>query len=281
MTARFSNFRPGYQEITLPKVTRRQFIASTFQPTPPLFQALQIHKKVCLHLLLYFMKKKSIVVTMTVLVGAFVSCHEPQEELNSMNSEKEFYKTIGEEIPFETGMEWIEYYQRHKASSGRTELEEDYLVSSTRMNELLASTADLVGVAFHYGSDASGVKHIILIPVDGTLSLWSSIPGRIFVDANSGEQIDQNTANTWATNYKNAHPSDVWFHFFGKYIFDDMTSLPYFTSVDIEQGINTLELTPELLLIVWNEDLNLLGRTSAQSSTVYDASNACPPCAVQ
>jgi len=225
--------------------------------------------------------KKSVVVTIAIILGAFVSCHEPKEALNSPQSEKEFYKTIGEEIPFEMGMEWIEYYQRHSATSGRTELLDNYQVSATQMNELLASTADLVGVAFHYGTDAFGVKHIILIPVDGTLTLWSSIPGRIFVDANSGEEIDQTTANTWATNYKNANPSDVWFHFFGKYIFDDMTSLPYFNSVDIEQGINVLGLTPELLLIVWNEDLNLLGRTSAQSSTVYDASNACPPCAVQ
>jgi len=226
--------------------------------------------------------KKSIIVTIAILTGAFVSCHEPKEDLKSPLSEKEFYKTIGEEIPFETAMNWIENYQnQNSSSSGRTEILSDYEVSASQMDALLASTADLVGVAFHYGTDGLGVKHIILIPVDGTLSLWSSIPGRIFVDANTGSEISQSTANAWATNYKNAHPSDVWFHFFGKYIFDDMTALPYFDSVEIEQGLNLLGLTPELLLIVWNEDLNLLGRTSAENCTVYDASNACPPCAVR
>ena len=60
-----------------------------------------------------------------------------------------------------------------------------------------------------------------------------------------------------------------------------MTALPYFNDVDIEPALNTLNLEPELLLIVWNESLNLSGRTSAENATVYDASNACPPCAAK
>jgi hypothetical protein len=225
--------------------------------------------------------KKSIIAALLILMGAFLSCHEPKEDLKDPQSVKEFYKTIGEEIPFETGMEWIENYKKIRSSSGRTEILSDYIVSASQMNALLGSTADLTGVAFHYGIDNSGTTHIILIPVDGSLSLWSSIPGRIFVDANSGDPIDQSTAQSWAQNYENANPSEVWFHFFGAYIFDDMTSLPYFDSVDIEQGTNLLGLTPELLLIVWNEDLNILGRTAAENCTMYDASNACPPCAVR
>lgn len=225
--------------------------------------------------------KKSIVATLLILTVTVLSCEETKEDLKDPLSIKEFYKTIGEEIPFETGMEWIENYKKITSSSGRTETLSDYIVSASQMNALLGSTADLTGVAFHYGIDNLGITHIMLIPVDGSLSLWSSIPGRIFVDANSGNAIDQTTAHAWAENYKNANPSEVWFHFFGKYIFDDMTALPYFNSVDIEQGVNSLDLTPELLLIVWNKELNTLGRTAAESSRVYDASNACPPCAVE
>jgi hypothetical protein len=223
---------------------------------------------------------KFIVVTTIFFASAVVSCQETREDLKNPRSEKEFYKTIGEAIPFETGMEWIDNYNKQISSEGRTENLSRYTVSASQLSALLASTADLVGVAFHYGLDTLGIKHIILIPVDGSLTLWSSVPGRAFVDANSGDQVDQNTAQSWAENYKNANPSEVWFHFFGRYVFDDMAALPYFNSVDMEQGINTLALTAELLLIVSNEDLSILGRTAAEC-TVYDASNACPPCAVR
>lgn len=213
------------------------------------------------------------------LVFCLVSCQESKEDAKAL-SVKDFYKTIGEAIPFETGMEWIDNYQK-KTSTGRTEILYNYYVSSSEMRAVLGSASDLVGVAFHWGTDALGTTHIILIPVDGTMSLWTTTSGRVFVDANTNTEISQSVASTWATAYKNAHPNDVWFHFFGKYIFDDMTALPYFNSVDIEPGINTLDLTPEMLLVVWDESLNLLGRTNTQDATVYDASNACPPCAVE
>ncbi len=223
--------------------------------------------------------KGSIVLTSLCLAFCLVSCQESREDLKTP-SVKEFYKTIGEEIPFETGMEWIDNYQK-KISGGRTEILYNYYVSASEMRAVLGSSSDLVGVAFHWGMDASGNTHIILIPVDGSMSLWSSVSGRIFVDSNTNTEISQSVASTWATAYKNAHPNDVWFHFFGKYIFDDMTALPYFNSVDIEPGTNTLDLTPEMLLVVWDETLNALGRSKSENATVYDASNACPPCAVQ
>ena len=232
--------------------------------------------------------KRSIVGTTLCVALSFLGCQEMKEDGQQPLSEKEFYKTIGEEIPFETAMEWIEYYrlteynkQSQSPDQGRTEILAAQAVSASQMNALLGSTEDLVGVAFHYGLDSLGIKHVLVIPVDGSLSLWSSLPGRIFVDANTGNEIAQSTASAWAQNYKNAHPNDVWFHFFGKYIFDDMTALPYFNSVEIEQGTQVLDLTPELLLVVWNEGLNILGRTNASEATVYDASNACPPCAAR
>jgi hypothetical protein len=215
------------------------------------------------------------------LALSMVTCQETRDELNKPITEKDIYKTIGEEIPFETGMQWIKYYQDQQSGQGRTELLSSYIVSSEQMQEMEASVTDLVGVAFHHAIDDNGEKHIILIPLDGTLRLWTSISGRIFVDANTGEEISQSVAAAWAQNYKDQNPYKVWFHFFGKDIFDQMNALPFFNSVDIQPGVNILNLTPQLLLVVWNDDLISIGRTQDSPAVVYDASNACPPCAAR
>jgi hypothetical protein len=226
---------------------------------------------------------KSSVVFATLCAALFLtSCQENKEDVRNPLSQKDFYKTIGEAIPFETGMEWIDNYRHQVSGGGRTEGLLGYSVSRYEMNVLLSSIEDPVGVSFHYGTDLLGITHIVIIPVDASMSLWSSIPGRIFVDANTGAEIPQSVASSWAAAYRNAHPNDIWFHFFGKNIFDDIEALPYFDEIDIERGTNTVELTPELLLVIWNNTLNLgLGRTMDQHATVYDASNACPPCAVR
>lgn len=227
---------------------------------------------------------KNSVCTILCVALYLAACQETKDDVKSPLSQNDFYKTIGEPIPFETGMEWIDNYTKSSSGQGRTESLLGYSVSATAMNALLASVSAPVGVAFHYGTDALGITHIVLIPIDESMSLWSSIPGRIFVDANSGLQIMQSTAQSWASAFKNAHPNDIWFHFFGIDIFHDMAALPYFNSIDIERGINSVDLTPELLLLVWDDLLDVdlsLGRTQSATCTVYDASNACPPCAVQ
>lgn len=219
-------------------------------------------------------------VCMILCVALYLSaCQETKDDARDP-SQKEFYRTIGEAIPFETGMEWIDNYKKGASKEGRTEVLSAYSVSATVMRALLASVSAPVGVAFHYGTDGWGITHILVIPVDESMSLWSSIPGRMFVDANSGTEISETVASAWSSAYKKAHSNDIWFHFFGKDIFDDMTALPYFNGVDIERGINTVDLTPELLLVVWDDVLST-GRTNSTLGTVYDASNACPPCAVQ
>lgn len=210
----------------------------------------------------------------------FVTCQDTKEDLKSPISSKDTYKTVGEAIPFETGMKWIAYYHDQQAAQGRTELLASYSISDTKVAELVASTQNIVGVAFHYGLDDNGTKHIIAIPVDETLRLWTSIPGRIYVDANTGTNVSQSVADAWAQNFKDENPDDVWFHFFGINIINDMSALPFFDSVDIHQGINILGLTPELLLVVYN-DLLGIGRSQDDPGMVYDASNPCPPCQVR
>jgi hypothetical protein len=180
----------------------------------------------------------------------------------------------------------MEYYRNKNNEEGRLGLGLglfSYTVSATQVEALVQSVSGLTGVAFHYATDENGNQHILLIPVDTSLSLWSSIPGRIFIDANTGDAISQSVAQTWAQNYKDAHPFSIWFHFFGKDIFDEILVIPYFDTLDIEPAINILNLTPQLLLVVWNNDILPLGngRTMDEGGKIFDASNPCPPCGVQ
>jgi len=229
--------------------------------------------------------KHVLVVTAMYFVLTLLSCQETKEDLKSQLSERIHYKSIGMEIPFETGMEWIEYYKaesrKDNSDQGRLGLFTPYSIPDSQIQSAMESVGDLTGIAFHYGLDDLGRQHILAIPVDETLSLWSPIPGRIFIDANTGEEISQGEAYQWAQRYKSAHPNDIWFHFFGQNIFEEICALPFFNSIEIEPAINILDLTPQLLLIIWNDDLLSLGRTHHPPALVYDASNACPPCAVQ
>jgi hypothetical protein len=214
------------------------------------------------------------------LTFALLGCQD-SKDIPSPLSEKDHYKLIGEEIPFETAMAWLDFHEKSRVAQGRTEEAADFSVSKENLQALLASTADLTGVAFHYGIDSLGEKHILLIPVDGSLTVWSASSGRIIIDANTGNPVDESLASAWADNYKAAHPDELWFHFFGKNVFDDMLALPSFVNMDIEPATHDVELTPELLLIIWEDEaVASEGRTELLFAIVYDASNACPPCAV-
>jgi hypothetical protein len=226
------------------------------------------------------MKKFFVALSLFFGVG-FLSCEDTTSQKEQIpESTLAHYRTIGSRISFETGMRWIDIYNENSSSS-RNQLFGHYEISSDKALELITSVDGLVGVAFHYGKDALGQKHVIVIPVDNTMKLWTSIPGRIYVDANSGNTISQSTANAWAQNYKNQNPSAVWFHFFGESVFGEITALPYFDSIDIQPALNEL-LLPQMLLVIWNESLSS-GRTASDDEwgAVYDASNPCPPCAVE
>lgn len=215
----------------------------------------------------------TIALCIAMLLGA---CNEAKEDVGQPLSEKDIYRTIGEEIPLETGMQWMNF---HKNRSSASRLVVDGCsVSASTMNTMLTSTKNLVGVAFHYAVDESGTAHIVLVPVDESMDVWSSAPGRMLIDGNTGLEISLQQAKAWAERYKASYPSDIWYHFFGKDIFDQMQALPYFEAVDIEPATDPEDLSAEMLLIVWNGDVSSSGRTQAESGTVYDASNACPPC---
>lgn len=212
---------------------------------------------------------------------SFYSCQDPKEDTVNVNPVVARYKNVGHQIPVEVGKQWIEAYNERNNTQNRIGglL---YSIDHVQWQALLTSVTELIGVAFQYGVDESGTKHIIAIPVDEELRLWTSIPGRIYVDANTGTEISQSVAYTWAQRYQAQHPDGVWFHYFGKNVFDEILTIPYFSRVDIVQAINILGLTPELLLIVTDLDVLSLGRVAdAENTAVYDASYPCPRCDVQ
>jgi hypothetical protein len=224
---------------------------------------------------------KQFFLVVVAFVGLSVTgCQDSKEDSKNTPSDISFYRNVGKEIPFDLGMRWMEAYKKKQLTSGKV-ASLNFALTATQLNLVLQSVPNLTGVAFHYATDGLGATHILAIPVDESLSLWSTIPGRVYVDTNTGLQLTQATAEQWAQNYKNAHAGEIWFHFFGQNVFQEITSLSFFNSVDIEPAFNDQELTPELLLIVWNTVLGITGRGKEDSGRVYDASNPCPPCAVQ
>ena len=217
----------------------------------------------------------SIAVCAAILITA---CHETKEDLNRQLSEKDIYRKVGEEIPFETGMQWLDFH-RKASTTARLNLFVGCKVPAATVKSMLSSAENLVGVAFHYGIDDFGASHIILIPVTETMELWSSTSGRILIDGNTGLAISPERAEAWAEKYKSLYASDIWYHFFGKDIFDEMQALPYFEVLDIEPATNPEDLSAQLLLVIWNDSLLATGRTNNEPGKVYDASNPCPPCA--
>jgi hypothetical protein len=210
---------------------------------------------------------------------SLLGCQDTKEEGTGLPDVSAF-KKIGMEIPLETGIEWMNAFEQKYNPQGR-ELFPDYNISEGRLQVALASVTNLTGVAFHHATDDSGNHHFIAIPVDSSLSLWTQIEGRQYVDANTNTVISQEVARAWSQNYEQANPGQIWFHFFGSDIFTEIFEIPYFDKLEIEPAINILNLTPQLLLIVNQEDLlNIGGRYKTETTKVYDASSPCPPCPV-
>lgn len=221
---------------------------------------------------------KTYVLIVTLFMGlAFLACQDAKVDVQHIEKDLTYYKSVGEEIPFQTGLDWINFYRQ--SNSGRTDLLNDLSIADGQLNTMLGSVDNLAGVAFHYGYDADGSKTVIAIPINEALSLWSDIPGRVYLDASTGAEISRADAQAAAQRYRDAHPNRIWFHFFGADVFSEISGLPFFNSIEVEQAVNILDLTPQLLLVVWNESLPS-GRTTGELGTIYDASNPCPPCGV-
>lgn len=229
---------------------------------------------------------KNLSVFAAVLISVtFLGCQDTKEASNALPN-VEFYKSIGMQIPVETGIRWMDFYNKEHNIQGR-EGASPYKISPEQLAKVRGSVLGLIGLAFHHALDDAGEHHFIVVPIDITLSVWTGLPGRVYLDANTNTEIPKNVAHAWATNYQNEHPEEVWFHFFGNNIFDEITGISYFTELQIEPALHDVELTPELLLIIENvqnsgsQDSVSIGGRIMSESTVYDASSPCPPCPVR
>jgi hypothetical protein len=218
----------------------------------------------------------------TILTVVF-GCQESKDSAVTIK-DLSFYKNIGHQITVETGQRWIDTYnQRNNIESGRLILS-PYAIDASKLEEAVTSVPDLLGVGFHHAIDDNGAHHFIVIPVTTSFDVWSPIPGRVYIDANNDTEITRAEAREWAQRYEEAHPKEVWYHFFGKNIFEEIPTIPYFETLNIVPALNDLDLSPQLLLIILN-DGGLLGglggRLKGDNGTVvYDASSPCPPCPV-
>ncbi|HYF68914.1 MAG TPA: hypothetical protein VD884_12310 [Ohtaekwangia sp.] len=224
--------------------------------------------------------KNTITFVVLFLTFSFFSCQDTKEDSASSHPALAEYKNVGHEIPVETGLQWINAYNKKNNTQARIG-NLIYGIESDKLENMLSSVDGLTGVAFHYGIDDAGSTHIVAIPINETLKVWSSIPGRVFLDTNTGNEITQSEASVWAQRYKDENPDDLWFHYFGKNVFDEISTIPYFNIIQIVPAIKILDFTPQLLLVIANLDVLDLGRTSTEQNTkIYDASYPCPPCPV-
>lgn len=224
--------------------------------------------------------RKLFVSVIACVMMSLLACQDTKESdapFNDISS----YKKIGMQISYETGARWIEAYNQKNNIQGRSTLS-PYTISAGQLQGAVASVNSLVGIAFHHAIDDNGEHHFIVIPVDESLHVWSNIPGRAYIDANTDTEITREVARSWAQNYEEAHAGEIWFHFFGSNIFDEIFDVSYFSTLNIVPALNTSNLTPQLLLMIINEQLSITGRTAdADDPLVYDASSPCPPCPVE
>jgi hypothetical protein len=218
--------------------------------------------------------------TVLYLAISLLACQDTKETPKAIPQNVSFFKNIGKEIPVETGLRWMAAYNQKNNIQGREDVT-PYVITASELQAGLQALPNLTGIAFHHAIDNFGVHHFIAIPIDESLSVWSFVPGRTYIDANTNSEISALTARLWALNYELTHPGEIWFHYFGRTIFDEIEAIPFFTTLEIEPAINDQNQTPQLLLIIQNEETSSSGRTEGGDTRVYDASSPCPPCAVQ
>jgi hypothetical protein len=226
---------------------------------------------------------KNLAVPMLLIWSLFVVSCDTREDVSNTHPAVARYKTVGHQIPTEVGMRWIDLYNQKNLTQNRIGLSA-YSIDDNLLSDLRESVPNLTGVAFHYGIDATGSLHIIAIPVNESLRLWTEIAGRIYVDANTSTIITKAVAEEWADNFKEANPDAIWFHYFGQNVVTDILASSSLARVDIIPALSDLDFSPQLLLIVTTSfdllDLLNLGRTNGETP-IYDASYPCPRCEVQ
>lgn len=219
--------------------------------------------------------KKLVYFSVAFFAMSLLACQDGKDEAKNI-TDLSYYRNIGKQIPTETGYRWMDVYRTKNKLSARTK-PSGFAISKENLAAVSNSVGQLIGIAFQHGLDEAGQHHFLIIPVDETLQIWAS--DKMIIDANTDSEITSDVAHQWAANYKNANPDAIWFHFFGKHVFDEMGLIPFFEYIQIEPAISDVSFAPQVLLII--NDLSIgasSGRGESEEAVVYDASSPCPPC---
>jgi hypothetical protein len=182
---------------------------------------------------------------------------------------------VGERIPLDVAERWKALYD--ESPSEGSDGSAPYGATASQLAAVLRAAPDRLGVALHHGLDDDGKHHVLITAVGRDAESWGS---GVVLDANTDGTVDESTAREWAARYEEANPEQVWYHFFGRSIFDEITSNLSFEYLDVRPAVNELG-EPQLLLMVWNAEDAVQSRSRDGDPVPYDASSPCPPCGVE
>ncbi|HEY0655853.1 MAG TPA: hypothetical protein VGD65_22110 [Chryseosolibacter sp.] len=217
--------------------------------------------------------KKSLYFLVALFAISVLACQDGKDQAKDL-ADFSFYRNIGKRIPTETGYRWMDVYRTNLKLAGR-EKPSGYALSKENLAALSASVENLVGIVFQHGTDDSGAHHFVLIPIDESLQIWTS--GKLIIDANTDSPVSPEEARQWAKNYQAGNPGSIMYHFFGKHVFDELSTISFFEYIQIEPAINDVNFAPQVLLIVNDLTADVSsGRSQYEEAVVYDMSSACP-----
>jgi hypothetical protein len=218
------------------------------------------------------MKRK--ILSAISLILLLCACSDSNQNLETKKHNSVLDKTVGERIPTDVANKWIDSF-RDNIGSGRQQ-NFQYAVSAQPLDQILTSIP-LMGLAFHYALDDAGTLHVLILAVSEDEKLWSLNSNRICIDANTNSLIDEALAKTWTQNFKDKHPDEIWYHFFGWNVLNEMKTVSWFQEFRIVPALND-EGIQQLLLVISRDSDTDDGRV-LEESIVYDKGGLCPPCA--
>lgn len=218
--------------------------------------------------------KKLLYFSVAMFAISLLACQDGKDEAKNI-ADLSFYRSIGKQIPTQTGYRWMDVYRTKLKLAGR-EKPSGYALSKQNLADASVSVENLVGIVFQHATDETGAHHFLIIPIDETLQIWTQT--KSIIDANTDSVVSYSDAREWAKNYQAANPDVIWYHFFGKHVFDEMNAIPFFEYIQIEPAISDVNFTPQVLLIVNDLSVDVSsGRSEGEEAVVYDASTYCPP----
>jgi hypothetical protein len=204
------------------------------------------------------------VLVLCAMLLLFADCSDEKNQ-PQFDDRKLLTRSVGMKIPSDVAERWKSRYEK----SGTASRSESFSVSSQSVFSLLPSLDEKVGVVLHHATDLQGKHHLLLIPIGEDLNLWTGQP---VLDASGDMFVDENTARSWTSTYKQQNAAGPWSHFFGASVFEQILSTPGLSSIDIVPATND-EGVPQLLMYAWD---SIADGRKMDAAAIYDFSTICP-----